>query len=432
MQSESADSEKKQEKKVVIIGGGFGGINAAKKLGKNPGIRVVMIDRRNHHLFQPLLYQVAMAALSPAEIAYPIRSLLRKYDKTDVLLAEVTEIDLQEKQVKTKSKSIAYDYLILACGSNHSYFGHDDWEEYAPGLKTLAQATEIRRRVLLAFEKAANEANVENQRQFLTFVIVGGGPTGVELAGSIAEMSRKTFLRDFKNLDVSRTRVILLEGSERILNSYPKKLSYKAAIDLEKLGVQVWTNAMVTKVVDKGVYVGDEFIKTSTVLWAAGVEPSELNRKLGVPLDRSGRIMVTSGCNLKDHPEVFAIGDQACFLDQHGKPLPGLAPVAIQQGKYVAHTIKRMEKGQELVPFRYVDKGQMATIGRNKAVMKAFGLEVSGFVAWLAWLFVHIFYLIGFRNRVFVLMQWAWAYLTFKKGARLIVDKEWRNHLKSG
>lgn len=420
-----------QEKRVVIIGGGFGGINAAKKLGRVRGLRVTMIDRRNHHLFQPLLYQVAMAALSPAEIAYPIRSLLSKYDNSDVLLAEVKEIDLKQRLVKTNTKTIPYDYLILACGSKHSYFGHDDWEEHAPGLKNLAQATEIRRRVLLAFEKAANEVDVEKQRQFLTFVVVGGGPTGVELAGSIAELSRKTFHKDFKNLDVSRTRVILLEGSDRILSTYPRRLSHKAAIDLERLGVQVWTNAMVTKVDEKGVYVGDEFIKASTVVWAAGVAPSELNRKLGVELDRQGRIKVEPTCNLKEHPEVFVIGDQASFVDENGRTLPGLAPVAIQQGKYVAKAIQKIEKGQPLEPFRYTDKGQMATIGRNKAVMRAFGFEISGFIAWLSWLFVHIFYLIGFRNRVFVILQWAWSYFTFRKGARLILDKEWRQHKKA-
>jgi NADH dehydrogenase len=415
-------------KRVVVIGGGFGGINAAKRLGGDRHFRVTIVDRRNHHLFQPLLYQVAMAALSPAEIAYPIRSLMARYSNVDVLLDEVVGVDLKQKQVQTSGKTLDYDYLIMACGSNHSYFGHDEWENYAPGLKTLAQATEIRRRVLLAFEKAANETDLEKQRQFLTFVIVGGGPTGVELAGSIAEMSRRSFHRDFKNLDVSRTRVILLEGSQRILNGYPQKLSYKAALDLEKLGVQVWTNALVTKVDDKGVYVGDEFIKTSTVLWAAGVRPPELNRQLGVPLDRSGRIIVNSYCQLESHPDVFVIGDQALFHTEQGEPLPGLAPVAIQHGRYVARYLKNARRQKEQKPFRYHDKGQMATIGRNKAVMKAYGVETTGFIAWLAWLFVHIFFLIGFRNRVFVLMQWAWSYFTFKKGARLILDKEWRSY----
>ena len=417
------------QKKVVIVGGGFGGINAAKSLGGDERFRIVLVDRRNHHLFQPLLYQVAMAALSPAEIAYPIRALMKKYENMDVLLDTVKKIDFDGKQVHTNGKVLDYDYLVLACGSNHSYFGHDHWENYAPGLKTLAQATEIRRRVLLAFEMAANETDVQKQRQFLTFVIVGGGPTGVELAGSIAEMSRKSFHDDFRNLDVSRARVILLEGSDRILNAYPSKLSYKAAIDLERLGVQVWTNALVTDIDETGVYVGKEFIRTSTVLWAAGVKPSELNEKLGVPLEK-GRILVTDHCTLEKYPEVYVIGDQAAFRGKDGFFLPGLAPVAIQQGRYVAKSLKRLVSDKPVKPFNYMDKGQMATIGRNKAVMKAFGVEWSGFVAWLAWLFVHIFFLIGFRNKVFVLMQWAWSYLTFKKGARLIVDKEWRSYAK--
>ncbi|SMF37058.1 NAD(P)/FAD-dependent oxidoreductase [Pseudobacteriovorax antillogorgiicola] len=419
----------KERKHVVIIGGGFGGVNAAKILGRGKEYRVTIIDRRNHHLFQPLLYQVAMAALSPAEIAYPIRSLVRRYPHIDVLLDEVVDLKPDQKEVVTKTRSISYDYLIMACGSNHSYFGNNEWEEHAPGLKTLGQATEIRRRVLLAFEKAANEKDIEKQRQFLTFVIVGGGPTGVELAGSIAELSRLSFRRDFKNLDTSRTRVILLEGAPQILNAYPKKLSYKAALALEKLGVQVWTNAMVTKIESKGVYIGDdEFVKTSTVLWAAGVAASPLNKKLGSELDRGGRVIVGQNCQVEDHPEVFVIGDQAHFKAKKGDTLPGLAPVAIQQGQYVAKYLNQMAKGKKMGPFHYIDKGQMATIGRNKAVLKAFGIEMSGMIAWFAWLFVHILYLIGFRNRMVVLFQWAWAYLTFKKGARLIIDKEWRTH----
>ncbi len=421
-----------QMKHIVIVGGGFGGINTAKKLSNRKEFRITIVDRRNHHLFQPLLYQVAMAALSPAEIAYPIRSLERKSRYTNVLLDEVQEVDLSQKTLILSKSTLKYDYLVLACGSNHSYFGNNDWEEYAPGLKTLSQATEIRRRVLLSFEKAANETDVELQRQLLTFVIVGGGPTGVELAGSIAEMSRQSLRSDFRNLDTSRTRVILLEGSSRILNTYSKQLSYKASLALEKLGVQVWTNALVTKIDHKGVYIGkDEFVKASTVLWAAGVAASPLNKKLGVPLDRTGRIVVGDYCQLMDFPDVFVIGDQACFM-QGDTPLPGLAPVAIQQGRYVAKAIRKLAKGKDLKPFRYVDKGQMATIGRNKAIMRAFGIELSGYLAWLAWLFIHILYLIGFKNRMFVLIQWSWSYWTFKKGARLIIDREWRSFHKVG
>lgn len=418
----------KSKKHVIVIGGGFAGVNTAKILGKKKHYRVTVIDRRNHHLFQPLLYQVAMAALSPAEIAYPIRSLVRKFNNIDVLLDEVVDINREKKEVQTKTRALNYDYLVMACGSNHSYFGHNEWEEFAPGLKTLGQATEIRRRVLLAFEKAANESDPEKQRQFLTFVIIGGGPTGVELAGSIAEMSRRSLRRDFKNLDTSRTRVILLEGSAKILGAYSDKLSYKASSALERLGVQVWTNAMVTKIDRHGVYIGEEFVKASTVLWAAGVAASPLNKKLGVELDRAGRIKVNQLCMIEGDSSVFVVGDQGHFVGKGGQPLPGLAPVAIQQGQYVAKCLNGLAKGRKSKPFEYVDKGQMATIGRNKAILKAFGVEMSGVFAWIAWLFVHILYLIGFKNRVLVLFQWAWAYLTFKKGARLIIDREWRTH----
>ena len=417
----------KDSKHVVVVGGGFAGINVAKELGNKKNVRVTLVDRRNHHLFQPLLYQVAMAALSPAEIAYPIRSLVRKYRNIDVLLDEVTGVDGPNKELLLGDTKLGYDFLVLACGSTHSYFGHNEWEEYAPGLKTLAQATEIRRRVLLSFEKAANETDIELQRKLLTFVIVGGGPTGVELAGSIAEMSRQSLRRDFKNLDTSRTRVILLEGSSSILSSYSKNLSYKASQALEKLGVQVWTNALVTRVSEKGVFVGDdEFVKASTVLWAAGVSASPLNKALNVPLDRAGRIIVNQFCQVEQFPGMYVIGDQASF-DHKSQPLPGLAPVAIQQGRYLAKQILAVSSGKKQTAFRYLDKGQMATIGRNKAVMKAFGFELNGLLAWLAWLFIHILYLIGFKNRLFVMLQWSWSYLSFKKGARLIIDREWRS-----
>ena len=415
------------KKKVVIVGGGFAGINAAKKFGNKKGVDVVLIDRRNHHLFQPLLYQVATAALNPAEIAYPIRTILKKYKNVDVKLSRVTGIDKDAKLVQTDSGELSYDFLILACGSTHSYFGNNKWENYAPGLKTLSQSTEIRRRVLMAFEKAASEKDIIKQRQHLTFVIVGGGPTGVELAGAIGELSRYTVHKDFKNLDTRTTRVILIEGGPRVLGMYPEHLSAKAMKNLEQLGVQVWVNA-VTKIDDNGVYMGDEFVKASTVIWAAGVEPSPLNKKLDVKLDR-GRVVTNEYCQIPKYENIYVLGDQA-FFEQDGKPLPGLAPVAIQQGKYAAKNILNLVNGKANKPFHYMDKGSMATIGRNKAVMDAFGLRVSGVIAWLAWLFVHIMYLVGFKNRIIVLFQWAWSYLSFKKGSRLIIDREWRTHTK--
>ena len=417
-----------ENKKVIIVGGGFAGINAAKKLGNKKGVNVILIDKRNHHLFQPLLYQVATAALNPAEIAYPIRTILNKYKNVDVKLSRVIGIDKDNKSVTTQEGEMSYDYLILACGSTHTYFGHNEWENFAPGLKTLSQSTEIRRRVLMAFEKAASERDVVKQRQHLTFVIVGGGPTGVELAGAIGELSRYTVHKDFKNLDTRTTRVILIEGSSRILNAYPEDLSAKAMKNLEQLGVQVWVNAFVTNIDEGGVYMGEEFVKSSTVIWAAGVEPSPLNSILEADLDR-GRVVTNDHCQIPGYEDIFVLGDQACFM-QKGKPLPGLAPVAIQQGKYAAKTILTLMKGKQPKPFHYLDKGSMATIGRNKAIVDAFGLRFSGIIAWLTWLFVHIMYLVGFKNRIVVLFQWAWSYLTFKNGSRLIIDREWRTHTK--
>ena len=415
-------------KTIVVIGGGFAGLNIAKGLGNKAGIKVLIIDRRNHHLFQPLLYQVAMAALSPAEIAYPIRGLVRKYRNIDVRLDEVIDIDMNSQTVLTPSTAISFDYLVLACGSNHSYFGHNNWEQFAPGLKTLGQATEIRRRVLLSFEKASAETDKELQRWHLSFVIIGGGPTGVELAGSIAEISRQSIRKEFRNLDTARSRVILLEGGDRILGSYSEKLSAKAASALEKLGVQVWTQAMVTNITAKGVAVGsEEFVKAATVLWAAGVSASPLNKKLGTELSPDGRILVDEYCLVQGSDRVYTLGDQAYFT-AGGKPLPGLAPVAIQQGHYLAKALLRRVASKPAKPFRYIDKGQMATIGRNQAVMSAFGFELSGVFAWLGWLFIHILYLVGFKNRLFVLLQWWWSYLSFKKGARLIIDREWRSY----
>jgi len=417
-------------KHVVIVGGGFAGINAAKGLGNKKGVTVTLIDRRNHHLFQPLLYQVAMAALSPADIAAPIRSIVSGYKNVEVKLGNVTGIDFSEKKVKGDFGEEAYDHLILACGANHSYFGHDNWEENAPGLKSLEEALEIRRRVLLAYEQAEREKDAEIQKQLLTFVVIGAGPTGVELAGALGEISRYTLNRDFRHIDPARTRVILIEGGPRVLPTFSPKMSAQAARMLEGLGVTIWTSSIVTDVRTDGVAIGAEFIRTKNVLWAAGVQPSEINRNSGLELDRAGRIVVESDLTLKDHPDVLVLGDQAHFKGPGGNPLPGLCPVAIQQGKFAAENILREAGGKPRRPFKYLDKGIMATIGRGNAVVETAGLKFGGFVAWLAWLFVHIFYLIGFKNRLIVFIQWAWSYFTLSRGARLITNRTWRSHEK--
>ncbi|WP_374077146.1 NAD(P)/FAD-dependent oxidoreductase [Bdellovibrio bacteriovorus] len=414
-------------KKVIIVGGGFAGIKAAKAFGNKKDVSVTLIDRRNYHLFQPLLYQVATAGLSPAEISGPIRGILSKYQNISVFLDNVKSVDLAEKKIEITDRKIDYDYLILACGAKHSYFAHPEWEENAPGLKTLEQATEIRRRLLIAFEMAEKETNPEKQKQHLTFVIVGAGPTGVELAGAIAEISRHTLMKDFRHIDPSQTRVLLIEAGSRILAAFDADLSRKAARDLEDLGVQIWTNTRVTEVKESSVVLGDEVVKASTILWAAGVQPSSLNKSLGVPLDRSGRVIIEKDLSLKDHPEVFVLGDQACYLTEDGKSLPGLASVAMQQGEHAAREILHEIGGKPRTDFRYLDKGQMATIGRRKAIAQIHNLKFSGFFAWILWLFIHVYYLIGFKNKIFVIWQWAYAYFTFKRGARLIVDKEWRS-----
>lgn len=417
-------------KQVLIIGGGFAGLNAAKGLCGAPEIAVTLVDRQNHHLFQPLLYQVAMAGLSPADIAAPIRSLLSRCNNVRVLQGTVEHVDAHQRKARGDFGEIAFDYLVMACGAQHSYFGHEAWEEFAPGLKTLEQATEIRRRVLSAFERAERAVDPAERRKLLTFVIVGGGPTGVELAGAIGEMSRFTLAKDFRNIDPKQSRVILIEAGPRILHMFSPDSSDRAVRALEQLGAQVWTNCSVTAVDAHGVEAGSERIEAATVLWAAGVRARELGAQSGLPCDRHGRVIVEPDLTIQGLPYVFVAGDQATFTHQTGQPLPGTAPVAMQQGRHIARNIRHAALGRPLTPFHFVDKGQMATIGRSRAVLEMGRLHLSGFSAWIVWLFVHIYYLTTFRNRLLVVLQWAWSYLTFRRGARLILDKEWRFEAK--
>ncbi len=413
-------------KRIVIVGGGFGGLNVAKTLSTTPGIDILLLDRRNHHLFQPLLYQVAMAALSPADIAVPIRGILSRQRNVRVLQAEVVQVDLEGQRVLTTSgESHPFDYLVLACGVEDSYFGHEEWEEYAPALKSIEQATEIRRRMLTAFEQAEQCEDLDLQKRLQTFVVIGGGPTGVELAGAIGEMSRYTLTRDFRRIDPGLTRIILIEAGPTILPSFSKSLSRQAVHDLEKLGVQVWVNSRVSRIAAGEVEVGDERIRAATVLWAAGVRAPALNDRLPGEKDRMGRIKVAADLSLPGYSNMFVIGDQAHVV-QEGRPLPGIAPVALQEGRYLGGLLRDELQGKPRKPFSYFDKGQMATIGKSRAVTETHGLRLSGMLAWWAWLAVHIYYLSGFRNRLLVLFQWAWSYLTYSRGARLIIGKEWR------
>jgi NADH:ubiquinone reductase (H+-translocating) len=404
---------------VVIIGGGFGGLRAARGLSRHP-VRITLLDRRNHHLFQPLLYQVATAGLSPGDIAAPIRWILRGQKNVQVLLGEVLDIDLAAKVVKLADASVPYDYLVIATGATHSYFGRDEWEPFAPGLKTIEDAIEMRRRVLLAFELAERQAAEGEGQIQLNFVVIGGGPTGVELAGTLAEIARLVLAQEFASIDPKRTRIILLEGGPRVLPAYSEDLSRSAENQLRKLGVEVQTSAMVTRVESDAVYVGDTRIPAVVILWAAGVAASPLGKKLGVPIDRAGRVMVEPDLSVPGHPEVFVIGDLAALKDKNGKPLPGLAPVAMQEGDAVAKTIGRDLKHKPRKPFHYFDKGTLATIGRAAGVAQFGKIHISGYFAWLSWLFIHIFFLIGFRNRLLVMIEWAWSYFTYERGARLI------------
>jgi len=429
---------------VVIVGAGFGGLNAAQALA-SASVSITVIDRKNHHTFQPLLYQVATAGLSPGEIAAPIRSILSRHKNVEVLMAEVTGFDLERRVVQTavqdgaqdqdEDQEVRYDSLIVAAGASHAYFGHDEWQTLAPGLKTIEDALEIRRRVLLAFELAERRASAgENHDPLnhdpLNIVVVGAGPTGVELAGTLAEICRHALAHDFRAIDPRRARIHLIEGGPVVLPAYPEDLSRSALEQLQRLGVEVLTSTMVTKIEPGIIYMGDTRMSAAVILWAAGVAASPLGKKLGVPVDRAGRVLVNPDLSLPRHPEVFVIGDLAALKDASGKMLPGVAPVAILEGRYVAKLIRReielartSSAQPEPVPrpaFHYHDKGSLATIGRSAAIAQFGKIHISGFIAWLAWLFVHILFLIGFRNRLLVFIQWAWSYFTYERGARLI------------
>jgi NADH:ubiquinone reductase (H+-translocating) len=406
---------------VLIIGGGFGGLNAAQKLGKYP-VNITVLDRKNNHTFQPLLYQVATAGLSPGEIAAPIRGVLKKSNRVRVLMGEAVGFDLNKRSVELRDGStISYDYLVIAAGATHSYFGHPEWEELAPGLKELEDATEIRRRVLLAFELAERRALLTGKAEPVHFVIVGGGPTGVELAGTLAEIARNTMAHDFDYINPRDTRILLIEGGPRVLPAYPEDLSESAKRQLNHLGVEVMTSSIVTSIEPGRVKVGQQSYPSTVTLWAAGVAASPLGKALGVETDKPGRVIVDPDLSVPGHSEVFVIGDLANVKDQKtGKPLPGLAPVAIQEGRFVAKNIGHSVKGEPREDFHYWDKGTMATIGRAAAVAQIGKLHVSGFLAWLMWLFVHLMYLVGFRNRLLVLIEWGWSYVTYQRSARLI------------
>jgi NADH dehydrogenase len=416
--------------RVVILGGGFGGLEAARALA-GADVRVTLLDRHNYHLFQPLLYQVATASLSPGDVASPIRWILRKQKNVEVLLAEAREIDPIGRRVMIDRDAVSYDYLVVATGAAHAYFGHPEWAARAPGLKTLDDALEMRRRVLLAFEAAERESDPDKQRRLLTFVIVGGGPTGVELAGALAEIARQSLRQDFRRIHPESARIVLLEGSPYVLGPFPDPLRVAARRALERLGVEVRTNAKVTDIDEQGVTVeatvveqasGHQRIDAETVLWAAGVAASPLARSLGVPLDRVGRVTPEPTLSLAAHPNIFVAGD-ICAFAQDGMPLPGVAQVAMQQGAQAARNIRRAIEGKPLEPFRYHDYGMMATIGRGSAVGDVYGLKISGFFAWLFWIFLHIFWLIGFRNRFVVMTEWAWAYFSLQRRVRLITGE---------
>ena len=417
--------------RVVIIGGGFGGLWAAKELANEP-VEVTLIDRKNHHVFQPLLYQVATAVLSPGEIATPIRRILHYAKNIKVILGEVVDFEISGNSLILDDGSVVtYDYLVVAAGARHAYFGHDDWEVSAPGLKTIEDAVEIRRRVLLVFELAERKAALSGDLDPLTFVVVGGGPTGVELAGAIAGIAREALAKDFKTIDTRTAKVVLFEGSDRVLGTFPPDLSESAKQQLEDLGVDVRLNSFVTDIKPGKVKVGEEWIDCDVVLWATGVAASPLGRRMGVETDKAGRVLVEPDLTIPERNNVFVIGDMASIKQEDGTPVPGVSPAAMQMGTATAQNILADVKGRKRKNFKYIDKGSMATIGRNKAIAHVFGLKLKGFVAWVFWLFLHVFFLIGFRNRFVVMTEWFWAYVTRERSARLITGDaaELRNAL---
>lgn len=411
-----------QNKKVVIIGGGFGGMTAGKVFD-DASFDVLIIDKTNHHLFQPLLYQVAAAALSPGDIAVPIREVFRGFKNVRVIMDEVIAIEKQNRKVIALDGEYVYDYLIVAPGSRHSYFGKNHWEKHAPGLKTLKDALLVRERILSSFEQAEKLGDDEAAKKYLNFVIVGGGPTGVEMAGAIAEIARKTLLKDFRRIDPSGTKIVLVEGASKILSAYPGELSTYAIEALNNIGVEVRLNALVTDISEYGVTIETDFIETVNVIWAAGNKISPIIKSIGVETDKAGRAKVNADLSVAGFPEIFIIGD-AALVFSNGKPLPATAPVAMQQGRYVGNIIKSGSESAKRNGFRYIDKGDMATIGRAKAVANIRGLKLTGFFAWITWCFIHIFYLIGYRNRFRVMAEWIWSYISFKRGIRLIVGKK--------
>ncbi|HEU0002534.1 MAG TPA: NAD(P)/FAD-dependent oxidoreductase [Ktedonobacteraceae bacterium] len=414
--------------RIVIVGAGFGGLKAAKALHQ-VNARVTVIDRQNHHLFQPLLYWVATAGLSPADISSPIRSILRRQKNTEVLMAEVTGVDLEQQRVLMGEHAVPYDYLVLATGAHDNYFGHTEWERYAPGLKSITDATSIRRKILLAFEAAEIETDPRKIKSLLTFVLVGAGPTGVEMSGAIAELAHKALPPDFRHIDTKSARVILVEAMPRILATFPASLARRSKRKLERMGVEVRENSPVEQIDEHGVVIGGEHIEAHNIIWTAGVSASPAGKWLGAEVDRAGRVKVESDLSLPGHPNVFVIGDTASAM-QDGKPLPGVAPVAMQAGHYVASVIAQHIAGQEQhKPFRYFNKGNLATVGRSYALVDLGKVRMTGFLAWVTWLVVHIFYLIGFRNRAVALFQWAWTYLTYHRGARLITLEREGNRL---
>jgi NADH:ubiquinone reductase (H+-translocating) len=413
--------------RVVVIGAGFAGLNAAKALAGAP-VDITVVDRKNHHTFQPLLYQVALAVLSPAEIASPVRTVLRRAANTEVLLGEVTGFDLQKRLVQLDDLDLPYDYLIVAAGATHAYFGHPEWEEFAPGLKTIEDATEIRRRILMAFETAERDLIAKRIPPPLNFVVVGAGPTGVELAGAISDIAGRHLTKEFRLIDPRQSRIILLEGGPRVLPTYPEDLSASAERQLKEMGIEVRTNAMVTNIEQGVVSVGTEKIPASVILWGAGVSASPLGKMLGVPLDKAGRVIVQPDLTVPGHDEVFVTGDLTSAKQHNGQPVPGVAPAAIQMGKFAARQIKRAVAAEPRENFEYLDKGSLATIGRSRAVGQFGKFHISGYFAWLAWLFIHLLFLVGFRNRLFVMSEWAWAYLTYNHSARLIMEPTEKEH----